>query len=276
MRLQITASDHSNESRLSLADTAGAAGARSVGSVDNVHTSKRRDGTIFIMPIFLHQPDFASFPTLKQCNLSSGRVYQVQSGEHTGKVYPSITRILHSKPKQGILEWQERVGHDEAERIRSRASNRGTKIHSLAERYLQNQELEPINPYVGELWQYLRPWLNQHITKIYQQETSVFSDKLGAAGRFDLFADVDGELSVVDFKQSNKPKKEQWILDYYLQGTFYSLAVFELTGKKVKRVIFPIVNPNGLQLFETVPLKHFTELRHTIYSFYKTWVKEAV
>lgn len=225
--------------------------------------------------MFRHDDSF-EFPVLKQVNLSTGRVYKVVAGPGTGSVYPSITRVLYKEEKQAIREWKERVGHEEAQRIAQRASFRGTKLHGIAERFLGNRELPEIFPNVMEIWRHLHPWLTQHITCVYGQETDVFSTRLGVAGRFDLLADVDDELSVVDFKQSNKPKKEEWLEDYYMQGTFYSLAVYELTGKKVKRIIFPVVNPDGLQLFETKPLVHFTMLRQKIDAFYASYEKEVL
>lgn len=206
-------------------------------------------------------------PKLEQRNLDSGRVYAVVD---TDLVYPSITRILGSKPKPQLAAWKERVGESEAGRVSQMASGRGTKLHSLAESYLGNQPLPPVAPHVMELWRHLRPWLDAHITGVYAQEVDLYSDKLMVAGRTDLIADVDGVPSIVDFKQSNKPKKESYITDYYLQGTFYALALYERTRMRCKQVIFPISSPEGIQIFVTKPANHYDALLKRIDEFYAT------
>lgn len=207
-------------------------------------------------------------PRLEQRNLDSGRVYHVVG---TDLVYPSITRVLAAKPKPHLAAWRKRVGESEANRVSSAASGRGTKLHSLAESYLGNESLPTIEPHVMELWRYLRPWLDAHITAVYAQEVDLYSDKLMVAGRTDLVADVDGVPSIVDFKQSNRVKKTEWVEDSYaLQGTFYACALYECTGMKCKQIVFPIANPDGLQIFTFHPRDHFARLQQTINEFYAT------
>lgn len=213
-------------------------------------------------------------PKLIQHNLPNGRVYQVADGEHKGNIYPSITRVLGAKEKPHLQTWKDRVGEDEAERIRNTAALRGTKLHSLAECYLRNQDLPPVEPFEGVLWQYLKPWLTEHITGVYGNEVDLYSPRLTVAGRTDCVALVDGEIAIVDFKQANKPKKKEWITDYFLQGTFYALSVYELTGVPVKRMVFPITSPQGLEVFESTPSKHYHELLDRIAHFYRTYAAE--
>jgi hypothetical protein len=220
-----------------------------------------------------HHHAALNLPRLEQRNLDSGRVYAVLG---TDLVYPSITRVLGAKPKPHLAAWRERVGHDEANRISKAASGRGTKLHSLAEQYLGNKSVDTVEPHVMELWRYLRPWLDAHITGVYAQEVDLYSDKLMVAGRTDLVADVDGVLSIVDFKQANKPKKESYIHDYYLQGTFYALALYERTGMKCKQVLFPITSPEGTQIFVTKPANHYDELFTRIEEFYSLYAEAAV
>ena len=84
-----------------------------------------------------------------------------------------------------------------------------------------------------------------------------------------MIAEVDGVLSIVDFKNSRRPKSEGQVQDYYLQGTFYACALFEMTGRKVDRIIFPVVSPERLQIFETKAGANFDRLRTRIEEFYK-------
>lgn len=224
------------------------------------------------MPFLQHPP--LPLPTLKQQNAESGRVYLVEEGEHEGLALPSITRILGDAPKPWLKAWQQRVGLEEAQRITQQAASRGTALHSLAEYYIGNEE-DKFAPALGsaslavqELWSKLQPWLDAHITGVYAQECSLFSVQLGAAGRTDLIADVDDDLAIVDFKNSRRPKSESGVQDYYLQGTFYACALFEMTGLRAKRIIFPVVSPDRLQIFETTIQQNFDRLRERIAAFY--------
>jgi len=218
--------------------------------------------------MFVHD-DSIVFPRLIQRNLPTGRIYEVTDGRYQGEKFPSITRILGAKPKPFLEQWKKKVGYAEANRIVRASQGKGTSLHSLAEEYIGNNELPEYQPNVAELWVHLRPWLDQHVTRVFGQEVDVFSVKLKAAGRFDLLAEIDGkDLAIIDFKNSRKPKREEWVGDYFLQGTFYSCAVYELTGRKAKRIILPVVSPEGLQLFETTPLDHLTELTKRINEYY--------
>ena len=216
------------------------------------------------------QHDRFTFPKLQQRNLEEGRVYEVVG---TNERYPSITRVLGARPKPGLDEWKKRVGPQEAARISHLSTSRGTSLHALAEHYLNNEDisLEGADYTVCEYWTRLSAWIDAHLRIVHAQEQDVYSKRLRVAGRMDLLATVDGELSVVDFKTSRKPKQEKYITDYYLQGCFYALSVFEQTGQKVTRIIFPIVSPEGLQIFETTPAAHYTTLRHRINEYYEVY-----
>ena len=218
-----------------------------------------------MFPNFHHHPRLG-LPKLKQNNLATGRVYSVVG---TDLVYPSITRVLGAKPKPELEAWRKRVGKKEAAQVSKKASWRGTKLHTLAEEYLGNLPMvDEIPPYVMELWQHLHPWLDANITGVYEQEVDLYSDKLLVAGRTDLIAEVNGVVSVVDFKQSNKPKKEAYIEDYCIQGAFYALALYERTGIKCTQVVLPIASPEGLRVFTIRPKDYYNQLREAIDYFY--------
>jgi hypothetical protein len=219
--------------------------------------------------MFTHDP--VEFPRLKQCNLPIGRVYQIESGQHAGAVYPSITRILAASPKPQLEAWKQRVGPEEAKRVVSRAGIRGASIHRLAENYLGNNPLPEVMPNITGMWRFLAPWLETNITRVVAQEQDVYSHRLKVAGRMDLLADVTQLLSIVDVKSAERFKREAWVRDYFLQVTFYGCAVYELTGLRVKKLVLPIVSPEGLQVFECGPLDHFDELKTRIDGFYQTF-----
>lgn len=217
--------------------------------------------------MFHHYPPL-SLPTLEQMNLKTGRVYHVLNGADSGVHYPSITRVLGAKPKPQLEAWKRRVGPQEAQRVSQAASGRGKKLHALVEEYVGNHPIGTIEPHVNELWQHLSPWLDAHITGVYGQECDLYSRKLAVAGRTDMIATVDGALAIVDFKQANRPKRPEYVGDYYLQGTFYSLALYELTGMQAKHIVIPVASPEGLQVFVTQPKLHYQELFKRIKDFY--------
>jgi genome maintenance exonuclease 1 len=216
-----------------------------------------------------------TFPRLRQVNLSTGRCYVAEEGENKGLVLPSITRILGKKEKPQLEAWKARLGPQEAARQSAIATVQGSALHKLMECHLNNQGLPRFGPNVGELWQHLHRWLDDHITAVYAQEQDVASFLLGGAGRLDLLAEVDGDIAIVDAKTSKRPKRDEWIEDYFIQGTFYAMAVFEATGQQVKRIVVPISNPEtGIQIFETTPKKHYRELMVRIEDFYKSYTVE--
>lgn len=214
-----------------------------------------------------------TFPTLKQHNLPIGRVYMVESGEHKGEVYPSITRVLAAKPKPALEAWKKRVGKAEAARVSQRATVQGGNVHRVVECYLNNRALPAYGPNVAELWKQLKPWLDQNITKVYAQEQDLCSHKLKVAGRTDILAEVLGRRAVVDVKTSLREKREEWVEDYLLQATFYSLAAYEATQVPFKRIVIPIVHPTGLQVFEASPMDYASTLVKRINEFYESYEK---
>ena len=89
------------------------------------------------MKTFEHEP--YTFPSIKQVNQRVGRIYRVLDGDHAGKEYPSITRVLGARPKPQLAAWRKRVGRTEANRITKESTVRGTSLHVLAESYINNE-----------------------------------------------------------------------------------------------------------------------------------------
>ena len=212
---------------------------------------------------FLHDNSM-NFTDLKQVNLPSGRCYQVETGEHIGQVFPSITRMLGKKEKPQLEAWKVKKGPERAAYESAVATVQGSKLHNLQECFLNNEELPRYGPNVGELWGYLRPWLAKNVQTVYAREQNVYSFQLGLAGRLDLLAGVNGELVVLDTKSTKRPRKAEWNSDYFCQGTFYALAIYETTKRVVKKIILPVVSPEGIEIFESTPAKHYEELRARI------------
>jgi genome maintenance exonuclease 1 len=147
-----------------------------------------------------------------------------------------VTTVLGAVKKQSILEWRKRVGEEQANKISKVATTRGTNMHTLCERYLNNQALGEIMPDAKEMFLTIKPHLNK-INNIHYQEQSLWSKKIEMAGRVDCIAEYEGELSVIDFKTSRKVKKKEWIEDYFWQTTAYALMYEELIGRPINNLV---------------------------------------
>jgi len=169
----------------------------------------------------------------------------------SGKLYPSITSILSEFSKKSIQEWRNRVGAEEANKVSGKASRRGTRLHSVCERYIQNEDefLTGELPHIVELFKTIEPFLDR-IDNVHGVELGLYSDHFGVAGRTDLIAEFDGKLSVIDYKTSNRTKKKEWCESYFAQGSFYAIAYEELTKIPVSQVVIVIAVDNDQpQLF---------------------------
>lgn len=183
---------------------------------------------------FSHLPTL-NLQSLKATTTPAGRMYHTPDGD-----MPSITTVLSRLSRQGIMEWRKRVGEEEANKISGKASSRGTRIHKLCEDYINNEEPEFRSPLDKEMFLSMKPLLDGFVGTVYGQELPLYSKYLGIAGRVDLISEWDGKLSVIDFKTSRKPKKREWVNNYFYQCTAYCVMFEELTGIPVDRFVVVI------------------------------------
>ncbi len=159
------------------------------------------------------------------------RVYSTPSGLS----YPSVTTITGLLNIDALMAWRERVGDQEANRISKRAANRGTRVHSLCEKFLLNEEVVP-DMFDLDNWKKIKPLLGR-IDNIHALETPLYSDHLQVAGTVDCIAEYEGKLSVIDFKTSSRVKTRDDIHGYFMQCSAYAVAFEELTGIPVPRIV---------------------------------------
>ena len=188
-------------------------------------------------------------PELVRTNVGGKRHYETPNGS-----YPSITTVLSIRGKEGIYAWRKRVGNEEANRITKRAVTRGTHFHSLLEQYFLNEidDLDTFcatalakNPAVWYLFLEAVQVLEKKINNIYCIEDYLYSDEYKVAGAVDMIAEYDGVVSVIDFKTSNSEKKEEWIENYFIQGTAYAKMFTERTGIPCSQLVIFIVPDSG-------------------------------
>lgn len=194
---------------------------------------------------------------------SAGRVYITPTGER----YPSITTVLSLLSRDSITRWKKRVGLDVANRISTQASKRGTAVHQLAEDYVNNDKDWATGAMPSNLFTFstIKPLLDKHLDNVVMQEAPLYSDRLRIAGRVDAIAEWDGELAIVDYKTSKKPKKLEYIQGYLIQESVYAACFYELTGIPIKKIVTVIaVDDNDPQVFIDTPFQYlpkFLEVR---------------
>jgi genome maintenance exonuclease 1 len=194
------------------------------------------------------------------------RFYPVAEGVE----YPSITTVTSYKKAAFFKEWRQRVGPEVADRKTGRATKRGSAFHSIAEVYLKNEPVDSNNydPLPFTLFQLAKPILDR-INNIHVLEGALYSDYLRIAGRVDCIAEFDGELAVIDFKTSDKEKKEEWIENYFVQAIAYAAMFYERTGIQPKKIVIIIATEEGhCQVIEKTNLDYyFTLLKEYIDAF---------
>ena len=168
-----------------------------------------------------------SYPKSMRSMVSGSRMYAVNQEK-----LPSVTSILQAtqseEKKASLANWKARVGTAEANRIKNDASNRGTSMHAFIEKYLLGQlnlELleQDANKSKKMADEIIEQGIKNKLTEIWCTEATLYYPGK-YAGTCDACGVYEGQETIIDFKQSNKPKKEEWIEDYYLQLGAYSLA----------------------------------------------------
>lgn len=188
----------------------------------------------------------------------------------TGGCYPSVTTVLSSMSKQGILNWRESIGHEKADKILRQAAARGTATHAICERYMLNEEnyIKGAMPANVSLFKQIQPYVDKNIGKVYGVEIPLFSDRLKSAGTCDLFCQLHGINAVVDFKTSIRPKDEKYIEGYFYQATAYAMMIEEIYKVSVPTIgILIAVEEDHLQVFT----KQTAQYREIVTSFFQNY-----
>lgn len=214
--------------------------------------------------IFTHRPVELGYDDLLTESGEEGRRYVTPSGIK----YPSITTVLGHFTKQSILDWRKRVGEEEANKISARAAGRGTSLHTICERYIDNEEdyFGKAMPHVRGMFNSIKPILDGRIGLVYMQEVPLYSDHLRLAGRVDLIAEFDGVPSIIDFKTSSRIKEAESITDYYEQESAYAVMFEERTKIPVVNLvtIMAVENSNTPLVFKEHRDNHVDNLIHKI------------
>lgn len=172
----------------------------------------------------------------KQINdpVTKKRVYLTPDGESL----PSVTTILSAtKDMTHLNEWKKRIGEEKANQITREASGVGTAMHSNLERFIAGMQRQPGNNPVHVQANKMADEIIKnglaHVNEVWAMEQSLYFPGL-YSGTTDLVAVYKGNPSVCDYKQTNKPKKEEWVEDYKIQLVAYILAHNEVYGTDIR------------------------------------------
>lgn len=186
--------------------------------------------------MFNYCPPLVLPDLVSQTNDDGTRFYTTPSGIKL----PSVTTILSELNKGSIDAWKNKIGQKEADRISRISSNRGTRVHNLCENFVRNNPPISCMPDSLAMFHSLKKVLTDRVNNIHYIEQSLWSEKLGLAGRTDLIAEFDNTLSVIDYKTSEKMKNKEYITSYFLQSTAYALCYEEIVGTPIENIVILI------------------------------------
>lgn len=190
---------------------------------------------------FTHTP--TQFDEISAKQVNGQRIYQTPAGD-----YPSITTVLGDvADKTWLTGWKMSLGESKAAAETKRCADRGTAVHLLAEKYINNDPdyADGFRLDDQKLFNQIKISLNK-INNIHAQEVPLYSTLLQIAGRCDCIAEYDGVLSIIDFKTSNGNKDDKIIEDYFLQCTAYSLMYEEMFGIEIEQIVVIIAVEKGM------------------------------
>jgi hypothetical protein len=188
------------------------------------------------------------YSKLQRDESSGKRLYACPDGSKV----PSVTTILDkTKPaeaREALANWKKAVGEKRAQEITTEAAGRGTRMHKFLEDYIKGDTLKESvsNPYAQQSLLMAKHVIKEGfplVHEVWGSEVPLYFPGL-YAGTTDCVGLHDGDEAILDFKQTNKPKKLEWIDDYFLQLTAYALAHNEVHGTNIRKgVIMMCVRP---------------------------------
>ncbi len=195
--------------------------------------------------------------------LTTGRTYHTPDGS-----YPSLTTILGKTANNPWLEqWKQRVGEEEAARVSKEATDRGTLIHSFAERHFNGESIwEELRTHPLDVRQMSRDLISAvepNVSEIWGQEQILWSNKYRYAGRTDMVGVWKGVPSIIDFKTAKKVKAVNQIRDYFIQCCGYAVAHNAMYGTCINNIVVVItVDGKEPQIFEKTASPFLYELQN--------------
>ena len=202
------------------------------------------------------------YPKSKREVLKGDRHYDVNDEK-----LPSVTTILQAtqdvEKAEGIKRWTQKVGEAAAKRVLEQAAKRGTAMHSYLEAYIQGGKILDLRDVGREASSMAETIIDKgfnDLEEIWGSEVTLFYPNL-YAGQTDLCGVYQGRESIIDFKQSNKPKRVEWIKDYKLQMVAYAMAHDQVYNTQIEQGVILMCTPDNFFQKFTVNGSEFRELK---------------
>ena len=213
------------------------------------------------------------YQKLSRETLEGSRKYALPDGQRVSSVTTILEATKSEESKQALNNWRKRVGAQQAQQITTEAASRGTRMHKWLENYVCDDNMgEPgSNPYSQQSHKMasgiVEKFLTPNVTEIYGTEISLYYPGL-YAGTTDCVANWQGEVSILDFKQTNKPKKTEWVQDYFLQLCAYALAHNEVYGTNISQGVI-------LMCSQEYELQHWVIAGAEFEAYTQKWIQRV-
>jgi len=180
-----------------------------------------------------------NYTPISRKQTKEGRKYLTPDGNAVASVTTILDKTKSEESKQALQEWRNRIGHDKAQAITVEAANRGTSMHSHLEHWLATGTIQNKSNLVHQqsakmATRIIEDYLNPHLNEWWGSEVGLYYPEL-YAGTTDLVGVYNGVPSIIDFKQTNKTKKTEWIQDYFIQAAAYASAHNAVYGTDIKQ-----------------------------------------
>ena len=187
-----------------------------------------------------------TYPPCSRSSSSGERLYNIGKAK-----LPSVTTILQAtmpeEKKQKLAEWRLRVGENKAEDIKNSAATRGTAMHTYLEHYIDGKGLLDLSDEGRVAMAMAKKIIDDgfgDLSELWGSEVTLFYEGL-YAGATDAVGVYQGRDSIIDFKQSNKPKRDEWITDYKLQMAAYATAHDQMHGTSIEQGVILMCTPDN-------------------------------
>ena len=207
------------------------------------------------------------YPESTKSLIEGNRHYDVSN-----EILPSVTTILSAtqseEKKASLQRWKSKVGEKEAEYVRNEAAKRGTAMHEYLEYYVREEKLLDLSDEgqaARSMGQAIIDQGLKDVEEIWGSEVTLFYPGL-YAGQTDLCGIYSGRESIIDFKQTNKPKRREWVEDYFLQLAAYAMAHDQIYGTCVDQGVILMCSKDGFFQKFTSNGAEFTRFKHKFLS----------
>ena len=193
-----------------------------------------------------------NYPAISRTTVDGKRHYSLPDGSRVPSVTTILDRTAPAEKREALQKWRDAIGHERAQQITTEAANRGTRMHSYLESYILSDDLKPLpsNPYAHPSWFMAAQVILEglcHVDEFWGSEVPVYYSGL-YAGTTDCIGVWKGKPAILDFKQSNKVKKREYIADYFIQLAAYAAAHNDTHGTDINTgVILMAVQPKLLE-----------------------------